>query len=463
MNADRLAPCPRHRFRTTAFCLSLAACWCLSSPAFAAHWSNWRGPNGNGIAVAKNLPDGWSLDSNIRWKTALPSWSGSSPVVWGDKVFVISPAAEQAEVAQETGAADNRRGGGREAAVSGPGGQELFLFCLSRADGSVLWHKSFDYGNRMQRKANSSSPSPVTDGEHVWVISGNAMVVAFDMEGNQKWYVDLVKEYGPIGTNFGYNSSPLIVDGKLIVQMLRGGRADGDPYLLALDGATGKVVWRVTRPTEAVGEGRDGYTTPALAEIDGKKQIVVSGSNYVTGHDLETGKELWRSTGLNPRNAGSYRIVPSPSVVAGIVYAPTRRTPLIALKAGGEGDVTESNRLWEWTGGGAPDVPTPVCDGTYYYMVDDGGQVTCLDARKGTLVWGPEDSDLGRVSASPVIADGRIYVLSETAETAVFETGGAFKPLGKHALDGSYTLSSPAIDGEEIFIRTASHLYCIGK
>jgi outer membrane protein assembly factor BamB len=166
---------------------------------------------------------------------------------------------------------------------------------------------------------------------------------------------------------------------------------------------------------------------------------------------------------LNPRNNRSYRIVPSPSVVDGMIYAPSRKTPLLALRTGGTGDVTESHRAWQWTGQGAPDVPTPVADGEYFYMIDDGGLVTCLDARKGTIVWGPDDTGLGRVSASPILADGKIYIVGETAETVILQAGGEFKVLARNTLDGDYTLSTPAIAGEEIFIRTATHLYCIGK
>jgi outer membrane protein assembly factor BamB len=320
-----------------------------------------------------------------------------------------------------------------------------------------------DRGNEIKMKHNSSSPSPVTDGKHVWVVSGNGVVSCFDLQGKETWKFSLPEKFGRLGLQHGYGSSPLLLDGKLIVQVLHGMRTDDPSYLVALDASTGAVAWRVERPTDAVNESPDAYTTPAVLEVNGKKQIVVLGGDYVTGHDAETGAEVWRSGGLNPRKARDYRIVPSPTVRDGIIFAPTRQTPLLALKVGGKGDITESHRLWSFTGKAAPDVPTPITDGTWFYMVDDAGQMTCLKAQTGETIWGPEDLGVGRVTASPILADGKIYVISETAETAVLEAGPEYKLLAKNALDGSYTLSTPAAAGNELFVRTANHLYCIAK
>ena len=312
-------------------------------------------------------------------------------------------------------------------------------------------------------KHNSSSPSPVTDGAHVWVVSGNGVIACFDLNGNEKWKFDTPRKYGTFGLAHGYGSSPLLLDGKLIVQVLHGQNTDDPSYVFALDAANGALRWRVERPTDARNESPDAYTTPAVLETGGKKQIVVLGGDYVTGHDSETGAEVWRSGGLNPRRSANYRIVPSPTVREGMIFAPTRQTPLLALKAGGSGDITASHLAWNWTGRGAPDVPTPVSDGLRFYMVDDGGQITCLDAKTGTLIWGPHDTGVGRVSASPIIADGKIYVTSETAEIAVMQAGPHYKLIATNSLDGTYTLSTPAFAGSEIFVRTATHLYCIAK
>lgn len=442
----------------------------LASSASAANWPAWRGPQGDGTtASASNLPQTWSAEENVKWKRELPAWSGSSPVIWGDRIFVISPskeaAAEVDPAVSAAAAARARRGGGngRAPTTGGPGGQEIFLHCLSRATGEELWKKQFDRGNQIRMRHNSSSPSPVTDGKLVWVMSGNGMIACFDFAGNEKWKFDVPAKYGRFGLNHGYGASPLLLDGKLIVPVLHGMHTDDPSYVFALEGTTGKPLWRVERPTEAQRESPDAYTTPAVVDVSGKKQIVIVGGDCVTGHDAETGAEVWRANGLNPRNNGSYRIVASPVVREGMIFSPSRVQPLLALKPGGKGDVTQSHLAWKFENSAAPDVPTPVSDGARLYLVGDNGQLTCLDAKTGAVIYGPHDTGIGVTSGSPVLADGKIYVTSHTAETAVVQAGPEYKLLAKNSLDNSWTLSSPAIADNEIFIRTASHLYCIAK
>jgi outer membrane protein assembly factor BamB len=240
-------------------------------------------------------------------------------------------------------------------------------------------------------------------------------------------------------------------------------KTDDPSYLVSLDAATGKELWRRERPTDAVAESPDAYTTPVLLQHDGQTQIVISGGDYVTGHDFKTGKEIWRAAGLNPLKRRNYRVVPTPIIVDGIIYAPTRKKPLLALRAGGTGDITESHLLWKYEGSAAPDVPSPVSDGKHFYMVDDRGLVTCLDAKTGALIWGPETTTEGIVSASPVLTDGKLYIVNEMGVTSIVSVEPEFKLLATNELDGSYTLASPAVSGSQIFIRTSTHLYCIGK
>jgi outer membrane protein assembly factor BamB len=439
----------------------------MLSDARAANWPAWRGPNGDGTTTAaRNLPETWSLTQNIKWKREMPAWSGSTPVIWGDRIFISSPSKEEAEPAPADAKGRGRGpggGGGRGPNTSGPGGQELLLLCLDRATGRELWRKEIDRGNQIRMKHNSSSPSPVTDGRLVWVVSGNGVIRCYDFSGNEKWTLDLPAKFGKFGHNHGYGSSPLLLDGKLIVEVLHGMRTDDPSYVLALNATDGKVLWRVERPTDAVHESPDAYTTPAVHEVGGRKQLVISGGDYVTGHDAETGAEIWRASGLNPRKARDYRIVPSPTVRDGMIFAPTRKVPLLALKAGGKGDITESHLAWKWTGDNGPDVPTPISDGPRFYIAGDEGRMMCLDAKTGAVIYGPQDTGIGRTWASPILADGKIYVTGETAETAVIQAGPTYKLIAKNSLDGSYTLSTPAIVDGEIFQRTATHLYCIAK
>ncbi|MHC4149584.1 MAG: PQQ-binding-like beta-propeller repeat protein [Planctomycetota bacterium] len=429
------------------------------------NWPQWRGPDANGVGSATNLPTTWTTTENVIWKTELPSWSGGTPIIWGDQIFVTSPSQSEVKPKPEPEPQQqqNQRGRRRRGSGRDPGGQNLLLICISKKDGAVLWQRELDTGNRLHRKQNNSSPSPVTDGKHVWVVTGTGMVTAFDMGGKSVWQKNLQKEYGDFGLNWGYASSPLLYDGKIIIEVLHGMRTDDPSYVVSFDVMTGKELWRQERPTDAVMESPDSYTTPAVLEYDGKTEIVITGGDYVTGHDPETGKELWRAAGLNPEKRRNYRIVASPVVVDGMIYSPTRKKPLLALRAGGSGDVTTSNLAWKWDGAGAPDVPTPVCDGKYFYMVDDGGKITCLDAKSGKVIWGPERTAQGVVSASPLLADGKLYITNERAVTSVVTAGSDFKMLATNELDGTYTLSSPVVSGSKLFIRTSTHLYCIGN
>ena len=435
----------------------------LSSLCLAQeNWPQWRGPHQNGVCESTTLPMKWSLSENIKWKTALPSWSAATPIIWGDKVFVTSPSkAEAARASAESASSGQQPESRRRQASLDPGGPELFLYCVSKQDGKILWQQELDNKNQIHRKQNDATPSPVTDGRHVWAVTGTGVVAAYDMSGKRIWSKDLQQDYGSFGLNWGYASSPLLYDGRLIIEVLHGMNTDEPSYIVSLDSQTGAVLWKQERPTDAQRESPDAYTTPVLLTYRGENQIVISGADYVTGHDPKTGKEIWRASGLNPLKRPNYRIVGTPIFHDDIIYAPTRKKPLLALRAGGTGDITTSHLVWKYEGSGAPDVPSPICDGTYFYMVDDRGMVTCLDARKGTLVYGPETTREGIVSASPILSDGKIYILNEAGVSTIIQAGPEFQILATNELDGSYTLSSFAASGSQLFIRTSSHLYCI--
>ncbi len=445
--------------------LMLAVLWMSGFVQAEVNWPHWRGPHHNGISDAKNLPMKWSETENIVWKTPLPSWSAATPIIWGDRIFITSPSKSEPkpEPEQKPGEKQSQTQRRRGMSALDPGGPKLLLFCLSKKDGKILWERELDHKNQIHRKQNDATPSPVTDGKHVWAVTGTGKVAAFDMEGKPIWTKDLQKDYGPFGHNWGYGSSPLLHDGRLIIEVLHGMKTDDPSYIVSLDALTGKELWHQERPTDAEMESPDAYTTPVLLEYEGQTQIVISGGDYVTGHDFETGKEIWRAAGLNPLKRRNYRVVPTPIIVDGIIYAPTRKKPLLALKVGGTGDITESHLVWKYEGSAAPDVPSPVSDGKYFYMVDDRGLVTCLDAKTGNLIWGPEKTTEGIVSASPVLVGGKLYIINEKAVTSIVAVEPEFKLLATNELDGSYTLASPAVSGSRLFIRTSTHLYCIGK
>jgi outer membrane protein assembly factor BamB len=384
----------------------------------------------NGVATETGLPTRWSKTENIAWSLAMPARSGSTPIIWGNHIFL--------NVA-EAGA--------------------LHLWAVDRVKGTPLWKRPLSGGDRVQRKANNSTPSPVTDGRTVWAMTGTGVIKAFDFGGKELWNRDLQKDYGTFGIQFGYGSSPLLHEGALYVQVLHGFFTDDPSYVLKIGGADGRTLWKVERPTKARQESPDSYTTPALLRYGTMTEIIVSGGDVVTGHDPATGRELWRADGLNPTNNGNFRLVASPLVHRDLLFVPSRERPLLAIKPGGRGDVTASHVLWRFMNG--PDVPTPVTDGAYLYSVNDRGIVYCLDVKTGATVYGPQRLRPATYSASPVLADGRIYVTDEDGVTSVFRAGPKFEMVAENNL-GEYTLSSPAVVGGQIFIRTDNFLYAIG-
>jgi outer membrane protein assembly factor BamB len=399
--------------------------------AAADNWPQWRGPDLNGASRETGLPVKWSPTENVAWKLAMPAWSGSTPIIWKDRIFL--------NVAE---------------------GDSLELWAVDRNQGTVLWKRPLGGGNVKLRKQNMSSPSPATDGQSVWVMTGTGIFKAFDFAGKELWARDIQKDYGPFGLNWGYASSPLLYDGALYVQVLHGMKTDDPSYVMRVDPKTGKTLWRVERPTNAIRESPDAYTTPAMVRRGKELELVVTGGDVVTGHDPATGKELWRANGLNPGNDPNNRIVASAVVIDDVVIAPTRVRPMLGIKAGGRGDVTQSHRVFAFENG--PDVPTPVTDGQYLYVINDRGVVYVLDAKTGKEVYGQQRLKPGTYSASPLYADGRVYVTNEEGVTSVFKAGPQFELLAENEMQ-EYILSSFAVSEGQLFLRTDKALYAIGK
>lgn len=456
--------------------------------ALGQNWPHWRGPSHNGVSDETGLPVSWGATcaaedlaadvefggphpaepqpsimtaqrgrgggqegrpltpvgcsnfetQNIAWTLPLPAYSGSTPIIWGDRIFL------NVATAANTG--------------------ELELWAVNRLNGSVIWKRPMADTNHMERKQNMSSPSPVTDGQHVWVMTGVGILKAFDFDGNEIWARN-IQEYGRFGLNWGYASSPLLHGNALYVQVLHGMKTDEPSYVLKIDKMTGKTLWHVERLTDAIHESPDSYTTPAWIEAGGRAELIITGGDVVSGHDPETGREYWRADVLNPQNNRDYRIVASPTIAAGLIIAPTRNNPMVAIRPGGSGDVAGSHIVWKFAQG--PDVPTPVSDGSLLYVVRDTGVVFALDVRTGETVYGPERLPRGTYSASPILADGKIYVTTEEdGITTVFRAGPKFEILSSNELLGDcspYCLSTVAISEGQIFMRTSSFLWAIGE
>jgi outer membrane protein assembly factor BamB len=250
----------------------------------------------------------------------------------------------------------------------------------------------------------------------------------------------------------------------LYVQVLHGMKTDDPSYLLKIDAATGKTIWRHERPTPALSESPDSYTTPLWVDTPSRPELVITGGDVISGHNPATGEEYWRADVLNPQRARNYRIVASPTLVGDLIIAPTRNNPMVAIRPGGSGDVASSHVAWSFAQG--PDVPTPVSDGKLLYIVRDGGVAFALDVKTGAVVYGPERLPNGTYSASPILADGKIYVTTEEEGiTTVYRAGPKFEILSSNRLADDcspYCLSTVAISDGQLFIRTASYLWAIG-
>jgi outer membrane protein assembly factor BamB len=413
--------------------IAAVAAIAMSSADGPANWPQWRGPELNGLSKEVGLARTWSTTENIAWKLPTPSRTGSTPIIWGDTVFLNVATGE----------------------FSG----NLELWAVDRIKQAVSWKQRLGSGNKAGRKQNMSSPSPVTDGRTVWAMAGTGIIKAFDFAGGEKWTRDIQKDYGRFGIAWEYASSPLLLEGDLIVQVLHGMTTDDPSYVLRIDGETGKTKWKVERRTHAIQESPDAYTTPAVVGVGRLSQIVITGADVATGHDPLSGKEIWRLQGLNPGSQPNYRIVASPVVSGGIVVAPTRVEPMLAIELANENTRTPKP-LWSFNQG--PDVPTPATDGSLLYVVRDNGAAFALDLKTGAVVYGPQRLPPGTYSGSPVIADGHVYVTNEDGQTSVYKAGPKFELVAKNALN-DYCLSSIAVSEGQIFLRTSRHLWVIGK
>jgi len=429
--------------------LGLLAC----GLARAADWPHWRGPQANGVAPADaDPPLEWGPDKNILWRAPLPSWSAATPIVWGDTVFVTS--AEEGFSA--TGGGGLGRHAIRHLLNKLDFDDAILLLAFDARTGEERWRRVIGEDNRIHLKHNEASPSPVTDGRHVWVITGTGRLSAFDFAGKLAWTRDLTEDYGPFGSQWGYGSSPVLDGGRLHIQVLQGYNTDEPGYILCLEAATGKTLWRVERPTDAIAESPDAYTTPLIAEVAGGRWLVVTGAGYVTLHELDTGREAARIGGLIPAENQDYRNVASAVLAGEMLLVPTRRTPFNAFR------IAPGPKLEHvWSNDHGPDVPTPVSDGERLWLVDDKGIMQCLRVADGEPLWGRRRIEPGIYSSSLVLAGDRVLATNEECTTTVLAARDDFEVLATNRLEG-HILASPAVVGGRIYLRTAEHLYCVG-
>jgi outer membrane protein assembly factor BamB len=438
--------------RRSARCGSLAAlCFAAlallpTTPSPAENWPQWRGPYFNGSTTEKGLPTQWSKTENVAWVAPMPGYSGSTPVVWEDAVFVASPDEHK----------------------------NLLLVCLDRETGQVRWRKVVATGDRQKGLNNMASCSPVTDGKRVISLFATGDLAAFDYSGQELWKRDLGKEYGRFAIMWMYGSSPMLYRGKLYVQVLQhnpcpedythaqDGKSQRESFLLCLDPATGTNVWRHVRPTDAIDESQEAYSTPIPCAGQLGEEILVVGADYVTAHSPETGEELWRCGGLNERKEHAWRLVPSVVVADGMIVAcGPRRVPVLGIKDGGRGLVTEINIAWRFKEFSS-DCVTPLYYQQKLYVLDGDRQVmTCLEPLTVAKEWQGNLGVREIFRASPTGADGKIYCVSESGTVVVLEAGKEFKVLSTIRMGEAPVRASIAVAHGGLFIRTAQNLYCV--
>ena len=422
-------------------------------------WPQWRGPSSFGVSSESGLPTHWSSGENIAWKVSLAGLGSSSPIVWGDQVFVTSQVGStlvrgggsHPRLAWDDRSLATRENpiGGKRMAPSAEGNVSLVVEAFSLSDGRRLWEfrvQATGEFPQSHEKHNLATPTPVTNGDHVYAWFGNGQIVALDMEGTLVWTRHLGMDYAPFQNQWGHGSSPVLYKDMIVLLCDHTSGA----YLLALDRNTGEERWKVDR-----GRGRTSHSTPVIVPGSQGDELVVNSSERIDVYDPASGSLLW--------HVGSPRQVPIPSPVfhEGVIYMSRgyRNSDVLAIRPGGRGDVTSSHIIWR-TPSGASYVPSIVHYQGLLYMTNEVGVVTCVEASSGKRIWRKR---LGGVFfASPVVADGKIYIASETGETFVMRAGRKVELLALNDLSERF-IASPAISKRRLFLRSDGTLFCIGE
>ncbi len=424
-----------------------------SIPSFAGDWPHWRGPLYNGSTDEINLPSKWSQTKGLAWSVALPGPSAATPIICGDRVFISSTDTDR---------------------------DTLVALCFDRRHGTRLWQHDVAQGLSRDKRSNFAAPSPVTDGKRVIFFYSSGDLVCFDLAGKRLWARNIQQDYGTFAFQWTFSSSPVLVDDTLYLQVLQRdvpvrGRGFSDrkneSYLLAMDPQTGKTRWRHIRPSKARAESLESFTTPIPARLMRKRQLLVIGGDAITGHDLKTGKELWRWGTWNPKRITHWRHVPSPVVGNGtvLVCAP-KGDPVYGLRPQGTGTLGDEAIAWvsrDQVREITADVPTPAFyKGDFFLLNDLRKHLSRLNPDTGKIKWTIRTPGKAIYRASPLVADGKIYIIDHAGEVAVINaengkilhTVSMDDPSGRDVVRASISAAYG-----HLFIRTTNTLYCIGE
>ncbi|HYE18308.1 MAG TPA: PQQ-binding-like beta-propeller repeat protein [Tepidisphaeraceae bacterium] len=429
-----------------------------------ANWPQWRGPDWTGEAKQADPPVEWSETKNVKWKVRIPGGHGNStPVIWGDRIYVQTAvpakgeAAAAAPTAQPAGGGGGGRPGGRRpgggGGMSTPAPTEPYKFvimALDKSTGKTVWEKTAAEvvpHEGHHRDHGFASFSPATDGKRLIVLFGSRGLYGYDMDGNLKWSKDLGKQQ--TRNSFGEGTSPVLHKDTVIVNWDH----EGADFIAAFDADTGAEKWRTPRDEATT------WVTPLVVEHAGQTQVIVSATNKIRSYDLATGKQIWECGGMTAN------VIPTPVHADGVVYVTSgfRGSNLLAIKLGKTGDLTGTDAILWSAKKGTPYVPSPLLSGNrLYFFQGNEARLSCYDVKTGKPLYEAERiEDLQGVYASPVAAGGRVYLVGRNGVTVVIKDADKVEVLATNTLTDRID-ASPAVVGNEIFLRGKDHLYCIG-
>ncbi|MHC4288439.1 MAG: PQQ-binding-like beta-propeller repeat protein, partial [Planctomycetota bacterium] len=407
----------------------------------ATYWPTFRGPSNTGVTVDADPPITWSESENIKWKVEVPGKGLSSPVIWEDKIFFLTSVPLNRTENKEDVEDDEEEEPTTE--------HKFDVVCMDRETGKIIWQKTVKQAlphEGHHGDASFASFSPVTDGKHVWANFGSQGLYCLDIEGDLKWSQELVEQR--IRAGFGEGSSPVIA-GKAVIVVAD---HEDQSYIYAFDKLTGKPLWKKERDEPTA------WATPVTVEVEGKIQVIVNGCNYVRSYDINTGDEIWKCSGQ------TVNVVPTPVVGFGNVYCTSgfRGAALYAIKLGQTGDLSDSDAVVWKVDEATPYVPSPILIDEKIYVISGNREViSCYQAKDGKANYVKQKLEgVKGIYASPVGAKDRVYFAGRNGVTSVVKVSDTFEVLSTNTLDDRID-ATPAIVGDEIYIKGIKYLYCI--